>query len=220
MASRRAAGAARGSKKHPRTADKRNKNSATSIPPGRAIFRQGEPSDSLFRLQAGLAKATALSESGREAVIAIIGPGVFFGESCLIGRTRRVSTVTAITPCVVERFDAATVRRFIDKMPKFHVEFVEYLLRRSLQLQQELLDHHFHSTEKRLARTLVRLAGLDQSGRSEGPIMRISQEIIAEMVGTTRSRVNFFMNKFRRLGLIEYNGTITVRRTLAGVDDQ
>jgi CRP/FNR family cyclic AMP-dependent transcriptional regulator len=181
------------------------------------IYSQGEPAESVFYIEAGNIKVTVLSKEGREAVVAFLGPGDFFGEGCLAGQTRRMATVTTMTECAVTRIAKADAIRVIHEEPAFSEIFIRHLLARKIRVEEDLVDQLFNSTEKRLARTLLLLAHFGKEGPPKPVIPKISQETLAEMVGTTRSRVNFFMNKFRQMGLIDYNGRIEVHSSLLNV---
>ena len=170
------------------------------------VFSQGDAAGAVFYLQKGKAKITVTSKSGKEAVLAILGPGDFFGEGCLNGQPRRMSTVTAMTECSIMRLEKAGMVRVLHDEPKFADLFISHLLHRNSRVEEDLVDQLFNSSEKRLARTLLLLANFGKDSKPEPVIAKISQETLAEMIGTTRSRVSFFMNKFRRLGFIEYNG--------------
>ena len=181
------------------------------------VFRQGDPSDAVFYIQSGKAKKTVISEQGKEAVIAILDTGDFFGESCLAGEALRLSTITALTKCVIVRISKAEITRVIYEEPAFAELFIARLLARNGRVEADLVDQLFNSSEKRLARTLLLLANFGKEGRPEPIVAKVSQETLAEMIGTTRSRVSFFMNKFRKLGLIDYNGSIVVHSSLLNV---
>jgi CRP/FNR family transcriptional regulator, cyclic AMP receptor protein len=170
------------------------------------VFSQGDTANSVFFLQKGKAKITVTSKNGKEAVLAILGPGDFFGEGCLNGQGRRMSTVTAMTECSIMRLEKAGMVRVLHDEPKFADLFINHLLHRNSRVEEDLVDQLFNSSEKRLARTLLLLANFGKDSKPEPVIAKISQETLAEMVGTTRSRVSYFMNKFRRLGFIDYNG--------------
>lgn len=170
------------------------------------VFAQGDAADAVFYLQKGKAKITVTSENGKEAVLAILGPDDFFGESCMNGQPLRLATIMAMTDCSIMRLEKAAMVRVLHEEPKFSDLFINHLLHRNSRVEEDLVDHLFNSSEKRLARTLLLLANFGKDGKQEPVIARISQETLAEMIGTTRSRVNFFMNKFRRLGFIDYNG--------------
>jgi CRP/FNR family transcriptional regulator, cyclic AMP receptor protein len=183
----------------------------------KTIFRQGDPSDAVFYIQSGKVKTTVVSEQGKEAVVAILDTGDFFGEGCLTGQPQRLSTVTALTECVIVRITKADITRVIHEEPAFAELFISHLLARNSRVEEDLVDQLFNSSEKRLARTLLLLANFGKEGRPEPIIAKVSQETLAEMIGTTRSRVSFFMNKFRKLGLIDYNGSIEVHSSLLNV---
>jgi CRP/FNR family cyclic AMP-dependent transcriptional regulator len=179
--------------------------------------RKETPPVRFFYLQKGKAKITVLSTSGKEAVLTILGPNDFFGEGCLNGQTKRMSTVTAMTECSIMRIEKAAMVRVLHGETKFADLFINYLLHRNSRVEADLVDQLFNSSEKRLARTLLLLANFGKEGRPEPVIAKISQETLADMIGTTRSRVSFFMNKFRRLGFIEYNGSLEVHSSLLNV---
>src|SRR5271169_2161223 len=166
------------------------------------VYRQGEPSDSVFYIQSGKVKQTVLSEHGKEAIVALLGIGDFFGEGCLTGQPLRLATVSAMAECVIVRITKADITRVIHDEPAFAELFIAHLLARNLRVEEDLVDQLFNSSEKRLARVLLLLANFGKKGRPEPILAKISQETLAEMIGTTRSRVSFFMNKFRELGLI------------------
>jgi CRP-like cAMP-binding protein len=180
-------------------------------------FRQGDPADAVFYIQGGKAKKTVISEQGKEAVVALLGAGDFFGEGCLAGEALRLSTVSAMTNCVIARISKADVTRVIHEEPAFAELFIAHLLARNGRVEEDLVDQLFNSSEKRLARTLLLLANFGKEGLPEPIIAKVSQETLAEMIGTTRSRVSFFMNKFRKLGLIDYNGSIEIHGSLLNV---
>lgn len=181
------------------------------------VYRQGDPADSVFYIQAGKAKKTVISEQGKEAVVAVLGAGDFFGEGCLAGEALRLGSVSALTECVIARISKADITRVIHKEPAFAELFISHLLARNSRVEEDLIDQLFNSSEKRLARTLLLLANFGKEGEPEPILAKISQETLADMVGTTRSRVSAFMNKFRKLGLINYNGHIEVHRSLLNV---
>jgi CRP-like cAMP-binding protein len=170
------------------------------------VFAQGDAADAVYYLQNGNAKITVTSENGKEAVLAIIGPGDFFGEGCMNGQPRRMATVTAIAECSIVRLEKAAMLRVLHDEPNFSDLFIGHLLHRNSRVEADLVDQLFNSSEKRLARTLLLLANFGKDPKQEPVIAKISQETLAEMIGTTRSRVNFFMNKFRRPGFVDYNG--------------
>jgi CRP-like cAMP-binding protein len=181
------------------------------------VYRQGDPADFVFFIQSGKVKKTVLSEQGKEAVVALLGVGDFFGEACLAGEVLRLATVSAMTKCVIARISKADITRVIHEEPAFAELFISHLLARNSRVEEDLVDQLFNSSEKRLARVLLLLANFGKEGLPEPVIAKISQETLAEMVGTTRSRVSFFMNRFRQLGLINYNGRIEVHRSLLNV---
>jgi CRP/FNR family cyclic AMP-dependent transcriptional regulator len=178
------------------------------------IFSQGDAADSVFYIQKGKVKVTVVSKLGREAVVAILSAGEFCGEGCLTGQPLRIATAAAITDCEVMRIEKAAILHVIQAEPLFAKMFVEYLLARTVRVEEDLVDQLFNSSEKRLARALLLLANFGKEGRPEPILAKISQETLADMIGTTRSRVSFFMNKFRKLGLISYNGHIEVHSSL------
>jgi len=183
----------------------------------RVIFAQGDTADALFSIEQGKVKLTVVSNTGKEAVIAVLGPGDFFGEGCLAGQPLRMSTATSMTECSITRLERATVLDMLQKDPSFSKLLLSYMLTRTIRIEEDLIDHLFNSSEKRLARALLLLANFGKEGKPEVVLPKISQETLAEMIGTTRSRVSFFMNKFRRLGFIEYNGTLEVHSSLLNV---
>lgn len=178
------------------------------------IFQQGDPADSVFYIQTGKVKLTVTSEQGKEAIVAFLKADDFFGEASANGETLRLSTATALTECTITRITKVEVHRLIQVEPDFAAFFISHLLVRSSQIQADLVDQLFNSSEKRLARALLLLANFGEEGEPEPLLAKITQETLAEMIGTTRARISFFMNKFRRLGLIDYNGRIEVRRSL------
>lgn len=165
----------------------------------------------------GKAKITVLSEQGKEAVVAMVGVGDFFGEGCLAAQPRRMATASAMTDCTIARMAKADVVRVIHEQPAFSELFISHLLARNIRVEEDLVDQLFNSSEKRLARVLLLLANFGKENKPEPVIAKISQETLAEMIGTTRSRVSFFMNKFRQLGFITYNGHIEVHSSLLNV---
>lgn len=181
------------------------------------IYRQGDAADSVFYVQTGKAKVTVLSEQGKEAVVAVVGAGDFFGEGCLGGQILRLATVVTLVESSITRITKAEIVGVIHKEPAFAELFISHLLARNSRVEEDLVDQLFNSSEKRLARTLLLLANFGKEGEPEPVLAKISQETLAEMIGTTRPRVSFFMNKFRRLGLIKYNGRIEVHRSLLNV---
>jgi CRP/FNR family cyclic AMP-dependent transcriptional regulator len=181
------------------------------------VFSQGDLADAVFFVEEGKIKVTVVSEQGKEAGVAIHGAGDFFGEGCLTGQPRRLATVKAMTESLVMRLDKAAIVRVLHDEPKFSEMFMSYLLTRNARVEADLVDQLFNSSEKRLARLLLLMANFGKEGKPEVVIAKVSQETLAEMVGTTRSRVNVFMNKFRKLGLIEYNGEMKVHGSLLNV---
>ncbi|HLK67086.1 MAG TPA: Crp/Fnr family transcriptional regulator [Bryobacteraceae bacterium] len=171
------------------------------------IFAQSDPANAIFYIQKGRVKLTVVSHNGKEAVVAILGTGDFFGEGCLARQTMRMATAAAIDRCTVLRLEKARVIRLLHEEPAFSEMFVAHLLTRSIRVEEDLVDQLFNSSEKRLARVLLLLAHFGKEGQPEPVIAKISQETLAEMIGTTRSRVSFFMNKFRKLGFVDYNST-------------
>jgi CRP-like cAMP-binding protein len=184
---------------------------------GQIVYRQGDLADAVFYIESGKVKKTVVSEQGKEAVIALLGTGDFFGEGCLTGQPLRLGTVFALTNCVIARISKADITRVIHEEPAFAELFIAHLLARNSRVEEDLVDQLFNSSEKRLARTLLLLANFGKESRPEPIIAKVSQETLAEMIGTTRSRVSFFMNKFRKLGLIDYNGSIEVHSSLLNV---
>ena len=181
------------------------------------VFSQGDVADSVFYIQKGKIKITVISDQGKEAVVAILGEGDFVGEGCLTGRPRRIATVTAMTESVIMRLEKTAIQRVLHEEPQFSDKFISHLLSRNVRVEEDLVDQLFNSSEKRLARLLLLMANFGKEGRPEPVIAKISQETLAEMIGTTRSRVNVFMNKFRKLGFIEYNGSMKVHSSLLHV---
>jgi CRP-like cAMP-binding protein len=183
----------------------------------RKVYSQGDQADTVFYIQDGKVKVCVVSEQGKEAVVALHGPGDFFGEGCLNGHSVRTTTVVTMTECVIMRFEKAAIMRVLHEEPKFSEMFMSYLLSRNSRIEEDLVDQLFNSSEKRLARVLLLMANFGKEGRPEPVIGKISQETLAEMVGTTRSRVSMFMNKFRKLGFVKYNGTLEVHNSLLNV---
>jgi CRP/FNR family transcriptional regulator, cyclic AMP receptor protein len=178
------------------------------------VFSQGDPADAVFYIQKGKVKITVVSEQGKEAVVAILETNEFFGEGCLAGQAKRIATVATMTGSVIVRLEKAAIVRVIHQEPAFSEMFIAYLLGRTIRVEADLVDQLFNSSEKRLARLLLLLANFGKDDKPEPMIAKISQETLAEMIGTTRSRVSFFMNKFRKLGFIHYNGGIEVHSSL------
>jgi len=184
--------------------------------PGETVFLQGDPADAVFYIQKGKVKVTVVSEQGKEGVIAMLGSGEFLGEGCLAGQPLHIATATATAESAIARIDRTTMVRVLRDEPTLSQLFMSFLLTRNIQVEAELVDHLFNSSEKRLARILLLLANFGKEGKMEA-IPKVSQEVLAARVGTTRSRVNFFMNKFRKLGLIEYNGELKVHSALLNI---
>jgi CRP-like cAMP-binding protein len=170
------------------------------------IFSQGDPADAIFYIQQGKVKLTVVSNQGKEAVIGLLGLHDFFGEGCLAGQPLRMATAVALSECLIVRLEKRGTMRVLHDEPTFSELFLSYLLSRNTRLEEDLVDQLFNSSEKRLARVLLLLANFGKEGKPEPVVPKISQETLAEIIGTTRARVSFFMNKFRKLGLIDYNG--------------
>jgi CRP/FNR family transcriptional regulator, cyclic AMP receptor protein len=181
------------------------------------IFSQGDQANVIFYLREGKVKLTVVSKTGKEAVIAILESSSFFGEGCLADQPLRMSTATAMSECSVARLERNAVIKLLHSEPAFAELLLSYMLARSIRIESDLIDQLFNSSEKRLARALLLLASFGKEGSPQTVIPKISQETLAEMIGTTRSRVNFFMNKFRRLGFIRYSGNIEVHSSLLNV---
>jgi CRP/FNR family transcriptional regulator, cyclic AMP receptor protein len=184
---------------------------------GQTLFSQGSPADAVFYIRKGKVKITVVSEQGKEAVVAIQGPDEFCGEGCLTGQARRLATASAMTECEIMRLEKPAMIRVLHDEPAFSEMFVSHLLARTIRVEEDLVDQLFNSSEKRLARALLLLANFGKDGRPEPVIAKVSQETLAEMIGTTRSRVSHFMNKFRNLGFIDYNGHLEVHTSLLNV---
>jgi CRP/FNR family transcriptional regulator, cyclic AMP receptor protein len=181
------------------------------------VFSQGDPGDAIFYIHRGKVKLTVVSNVGKEAIIAILGAGDFLGEGCLAGRPVCLATATAMSDCLIARLEKLATIRVLHEEPAFSEMFLAYLLSRNMRIEEDLVDQLFNSSEKRLARVLLLLANFGKEGKPEPVIAKISQETLAEMIGTTRSRVSFFMNKFRQLGFIEYNGKLHVHSSLLNI---
>jgi CRP/FNR family cyclic AMP-dependent transcriptional regulator len=173
------------------------------------LFHQGEPADAVFYIQKGKIKLTVVSKQGKEAVVALLGAGDFFGEGCLAGQPLRMATASTMSECAIMRLEKTAVVRLLHDQPAFSEVLLHHLLSRNIRIEEDLVDQLFNSSEKRLARVLLLLANFGKEGKPESVIPKISQETLAEIVGTTRSRVSFFMNRFRKLGFIQYNGSIS-----------
>jgi len=186
-------------------------------PKKQTIFSQGDAAEAVFYIQAGKVKLTVVSQQGKEAVVAILERGAFFGESCLAGQVIRTATATAVEDSTIVRIDKDAMIRVLHEEPTFAELFMAYLLAHTIRIEEDLVDQLFNSSEKRLARVLLLLAHFGKEGKPEPVIAKLSQETLAEMIGTTRSRVSFFMNKFRKLGFIDYNGTLRVHSSLLNI---
>src|SRR5450755_5107311 len=181
------------------------------------VFEQGDIADTVFYIQKGRVKLTVLSEQGKEAVVAILEPGQFFGEGCLNGHQLRIATTTAMEECLITSITKEAMIALLHTEPRFSEMFMAYLLTRNSRVEEDLIDQLFNSSEKRLARLLLLLANFGKEGKPDLVIPKISQETLAEIVGTTRSRVSFFMNRFRDMGFIKYNGGVEVHSSLLNV---
>jgi CRP/FNR family cyclic AMP-dependent transcriptional regulator len=181
------------------------------------VFSQGDPADAVFYIQKGKIKLTVVSREGKEAVVAILGTGDFFGEGCLAGQPLRMGSAITMSECSIMRLEKTGVIRLLHAQPAFSELFLRHLLSRNIRIEEDLVDQLFNSSEKRLARVLLLLANFGKEGKPEPVIPKISQETLAEIVGTTRSRVSYFMNRFRKLGFIEYNGRLEVHSSLLNV---
>jgi CRP/FNR family cyclic AMP-dependent transcriptional regulator len=181
------------------------------------IFSQGEPADAVFYIQSGRVKLTVVSKQGKEAVVAILGAKDFFGEGCLAGQPQRMASASAMSSCSIMRLEKLGVVRVLKNEPAFSELFLHYLLSRNIRIEEDLVDQLFNSSEKRLARVLLLMANFGKAGKAEPVIPKISQETLAEIVGTTRSRVSFFMNRFRKMGFIEYNGGLKIHSSLLNI---
>jgi CRP/FNR family transcriptional regulator, cyclic AMP receptor protein len=184
---------------------------------GDVIFSQGDDADSVLYIQTGKVKVTVISPAGKEAVVALLGQDQFLGEGCLIGQPKRLATAVAMTECCIMEVEKAEIQRVIKDETTFSQMFVSHILARTARVEEDLVDQLFNSTEKRLARVLLLMANFGKEGRPEPVVAKISQETIAEMIGTTRPRVSHFMNKFRKLGFIDYNGHLRVHSSLLSV---
>ena len=189
----------------------------SAYPKKQIIFAQGDAADSVHYIQSGKVKVTVVSSEGKEAVVAILGADQFFGEGCLIGQPKRLATAMAMTQCVTMQVEKHEIQRVLKDEAAFSHIFVSHILTRNARVEEDLVDQLFNSTEKRLARVLLLLANFGKEGRPEPVVAKISQETLAEMIGTTRSRVSHFMNKFRQMGFISYNGHLEVHSSLLSV---
>jgi CRP/FNR family transcriptional regulator, cyclic AMP receptor protein len=181
------------------------------------VYSQGDAAESVMYLQKGGVKLTVINEDGKEAVVAILGPDDFFGEGCLAGQSVRIGTASATTPSTVLVIEKAQMLKVLHEQHALSDRFINFMLARNIRIEEDLIDQLFNSSEKRLARTLLLLARYGKDDQPHGVLHNVSQETLAEMIGTTRSRVNFFMNKFRKLGFIEYNGKLQVNTSLLSV---
>jgi len=181
------------------------------------IFSQGDPAKNVLYIQKGGVRLSVVNETGKEAVVAILGPGDFFGEGCLAGQPLRIGSATAITPTTALAIEKKEMVRVLHAEHAFSDRFISYMLSRNIRIEEDLVDQLFNSSEKRLARTLLLLARYGKDDRPQRVLPKVPQEMLAEMVGTTRSRVNFFMNKFRKLGFIKYNGGLQINTSLLSV---
>lgn len=181
------------------------------------LFSQGDVADAVFYIQSGQVKLSVVSKQGKEAVVGIVEQGGFLGEGCLVGQRVCMATATALEDSTLVRIDKRTMIQVLHEEPTFSTVFMEYLLARNIRIQEDLVDQLFNSAEKRLARVLLLMANFGKEGKPEPVLAKVSQETLAEMIGTTRSRVSYFMNKFRKLGFIEYNGGLYVHSSLLNV---
>jgi CRP/FNR family cyclic AMP-dependent transcriptional regulator len=181
------------------------------------IFSQGDPCGNVFYIQKGGVRLSVVNESGKEAVVAVLGPGDFFGEGCLAGQPIRIGTATSIAPTTALIIEKSEMVRVLHSEHEFSDRFISFMLGRNIRIEEDLVDQLFNSSEKRLARTLLLLARYGKEDKLQRVLPKVSQEMLAEMVGTTRSRVNFFMNKFRKLGFIKYNGSLQIDNSLLSV---
>ena len=187
------------------------------FPAKQTVFSQGDPATNVMYIQEGGVKLTVVNETGKEAVVAMLGPGDFFGEGCLAGQSICIATATAISPTTVLVIQKNEMTRVLHKEHEFSDRFIAYVLSRNIRVEEDLVDQLFNSTEKRLARTLLLLARYGAQGHPQSVIPKVSQEMLAEMIGTTRTRVNFFMNKFKKMGFIKYNGGLQINASLLSV---
>ena len=186
----------------------------SKYPEGHIVYLQGDPADSVFYIHKGKVKVTVYSERGKEAIVAVRGPDEFCGEGAMTGKPLRLSSVTAMTPCEIMRLEKATMTRLLHDGSEFANYFLSHLLTRTARVESDLVDQLFNSSEMRLARALLLLANYGNDVSLEPIPIMLNHEMLAKMIGTTRSRVNFFMNKFRKLGLVEYNGKLKVHKAL------
>jgi len=191
--------------------------SQTNYQKNQMVFSQGDPAQAIFYIQKGKIRLTVVSKEGKEAVVAILGTGDFFGEGCLAGQSVRMATATTMSECSIMRLEKASVVHLLHEQPAFSDLLLHHLLSRNIRIEEDLVDQFFNSSEKRLARVLLLLANFGKDGKPEAVIPKISQETLAEIVGTTRSRVSLFMNRFRKMGFIDYNGGLEVHSSLLNV---
>ena len=203
----------------PRNSSHKSATGKTTLtcPKNRILFSQGDAADAVFYIQTGQVKLTVISSQGKEAIVAMLEPGAFFGEGCLAGQLVCMATAAATEKSTIVRIDKQAMIRVLHDEPAFSELFLAYLLSRNIRIQEDLVDQLFNSSEKRLARVLLLMAHFGKEGKSEAIIPKISQDMLAEMIGTTRSRVSFFMNKFRKLGFLDYNGGVHVHSSLLNV---
>ena len=195
----------------------KGERTTTDYRKNQVIFAQGDLADAIFYIQKGKVKLKVVSKQGKEAVVAILGAGDFFGEGCLAGQVVRMSSAAAMSDCSIVRLGKRSTIRVLHAEPEFSERFLSYLLARNIRIEEDLVDQLFNSSEKRLARVLLLLANFGKEGKPEPLIPKVSQETLAEIIGTTRSRVSFFMNKFRKLGFITYNGGVEVHSSLLNI---
>jgi CRP/FNR family transcriptional regulator, cyclic AMP receptor protein len=194
-----------------------NRRKVHALRSKRTIFSQGDVADSVFYLEDGKIQLSILSSRGKEAIVAVLDEGNFFGEECLAGQPLRMARATTLSPATVLEIKKKTMISLVRAKPEFSEQFISHLLTRNIRIQEDLVDQLFNSSEKRLARILLLLANFGKDGKPDAVIPAVSQETLAEMIGTTRSRVSAFMNKFRKLGFIEYNGELHVHSALLNV---
>jgi len=186
----------------------------TNYDKNQTIYSQGDPADAVYYIQSGTVLSKVISCQGKEAIIGILSDGDFFGEGCLAGQPRRTSTAATLSKCTIVRLERSAMQRLLRDEPPFSGLFIQYLLSRNLRIEEDLVDHFFNYSEKRLARVLIRLTALRKRTQSERSIPKITQSMLAEIVGTTRARVSFFMNRFRKLGFIDYNPGLHIYSSL------
>jgi CRP/FNR family cyclic AMP-dependent transcriptional regulator len=187
------------------------KSRRTTHPASTVIFAQGDPAAAILHIESGAVRLSVVSQAGKEAVVALLEAGHFFGEGCLAGQSFRMATATSMTPCALVSVDKGEMQQQLHSRPAFADAFMAHMLTRNIRIEEDLIDQLFNSSEKRLARTLLLLARYGEPEAVRRAVPRVSQELLAEMVGTTRSRINFFMNKFRKLGFIDYDGDLPLK---------